>query len=152
VNVTYCNFKNHCLWNVNVLLSHVCKIFRSNHMYPHLGLSYWASRGLRACGRACLPIMLGANWAYWTYSLNILLKYLKYTRYFLVGRAWRSYGRGEQAGAQTTLSAPWSWDILSECPKISSDQISFASYFGQALTYPYFAIFNSDFLCNSLKS
>jgi hypothetical protein len=36
--------------------------------------------------------------------------------------------------------------------KISSDQIWVAGYFGQPLTYPYFTIFSSDFLCNSLKS
>jgi hypothetical protein len=35
--------------------------------------------------------------------------------------------------------------------KISSDQIWVAGYFGQPLTYPYFTIFSSDFLCNSLK-
>jgi hypothetical protein len=37
-------------------------------------------------------------------------------------------------------------------PKISSDQIWVARYFGQPLTYPYFTIFSSDFLCNFLKS
>jgi hypothetical protein len=37
-------------------------------------------------------------------------------------------------------------------PKISSDQIWVAGYFGQPMTYPYFAIFSSHFLCNSLKS
>jgi hypothetical protein len=36
--------------------------------------------------------------------------------------------------------------------KISSDEIWVASYFGQPLTYPYFTIFSSDFLCHSLKS
>jgi hypothetical protein len=36
--------------------------------------------------------------------------------------------------------------------KILSDQIWVAGYFGQPLTYPYFTIFSSDFLCNSLKS
>jgi hypothetical protein len=36
--------------------------------------------------------------------------------------------------------------------KISSDQIWVTRYFGQPLTYPYFTIFSSDFLCNSLKS
>jgi hypothetical protein len=37
-------------------------------------------------------------------------------------------------------------------PKILSEQIWIASYFGQPLTFPYFTIFSSDFLCNSLKS
>jgi hypothetical protein len=37
-------------------------------------------------------------------------------------------------------------------PKISSDQIWIAGYFGQPLTYPHFTIFSSDFYCNSLKS
>jgi hypothetical protein len=37
-------------------------------------------------------------------------------------------------------------------PKILSDQIWVASYFGQNLTYPYSTIFSSDFLYNSLKS
>jgi hypothetical protein len=37
-------------------------------------------------------------------------------------------------------------------PKISSDQIWVAGYFGQPLIYPYFTIFSSKFLCNSLKS
>jgi hypothetical protein len=36
--------------------------------------------------------------------------------------------------------------------KISSDQIWVVGYFGQPLIYPYFTIFSSDFLCNSLKS
>jgi hypothetical protein len=60
-------------------------------------------------GRVVLPITSGANQADWTYSLNILLKYLEYTRiclnileYFLVGRARRSIGRGERARRQ-----PW---------------------------------------------
>jgi hypothetical protein len=37
-------------------------------------------------------------------------------------------------------------------PKILSDQIWIAGYFGQPLTDPYFTIFSFDFLCNSLKS
>jgi hypothetical protein len=37
-------------------------------------------------------------------------------------------------------------------PKISSNQIWVAGYFGQTLTYPDFIIFSSDFLCISLKS
>jgi hypothetical protein len=37
-------------------------------------------------------------------------------------------------------------------PKILSDQIWVAGYFGQPLTYPNFTIFSSDFLCISLKS
>jgi hypothetical protein len=36
--------------------------------------------------------------------------------------------------------------------KILSDQIWVAGYFGQPLTYPYFTILSSGFLCNSLKS
>jgi hypothetical protein len=36
--------------------------------------------------------------------------------------------------------------------KILSDQIWVVGYFGQPLTYPYFTIFSSDLLCNSLKS
>jgi hypothetical protein len=36
-------------------------------------------------------------------------------------------------------------------PKFLSDQIWVDGYFGQPLTYPYFTIFISDFLCNSLK-
>ena len=39
-------------------------------------MSRWAD------GRACLPITLGANRAYWTYSLNIFKKCLKYTRIY----------------------------------------------------------------------
>jgi hypothetical protein len=35
---------------------------------------------------------------------------------------------------------------------VASDQIWVASYFGQNLTYPYFTIFSSGFLCNILKS
>jgi hypothetical protein len=37
-------------------------------------------------------------------------------------------------------------------PKIPSDQIWVAGYFGQLLTYPYFTTFRFDFLYNPLKS
>jgi hypothetical protein len=37
-------------------------------------------------------------------------------------------------------------------PKILSDMIWVVGYFGQPLTYPYFTIYSSNFLCNSLKS
>jgi hypothetical protein len=44
------------------------------------------------------------------------------------------------------------WHNRNLTPKILSDQIWIAIYFGQALTYTYFNIFSFDFLYNFLKS
>jgi hypothetical protein len=83
------------------------------------GLSYWASGGLqagvtggRAGGRACplRRVQTGCVGHILLIFFKNTLNILEYTRYFLVGRAWRSYGRGGRAGspsrrtgAQTTL-------------------------------------------------
>jgi hypothetical protein len=61
---------------------------------------------------------------------------LKYTRYFLVGQAWRSIRRGGRAGAQTTLgrllqletlrvtiSSPASTKFVAKCVAISSNSV-----------------------------
>jgi hypothetical protein len=85
-----------------------------SYLYPHIGLLYWASGGFWAgvTGRqASVPAhYIGHKSSVLNIFSEYSLNYLEYTRYFLVGRARRSTGRGGHAGgpsgwagAQTTL-------------------------------------------------